>query len=206
MKKILLKVIALSAMLTLCGCTAIASESHSYLIASMGFDKQGDVITATVEAVAINSEDDTGKKRILLSGQGSTPKEAMQKAESKATQPFNLSHCGVIVLGKGLNDSDFEGVCDYLYDTDEITFSVYMLAAVNARRLLKAEPVSSVAAGYDLMSIINKESKKNNRKFRNSLYEVVAEKNRKDGRVELPFFTLDEEYRVLDGLAVYKNF
>ena len=206
MKKILLKVIALSAMLTLCGCTAIASESHSYLIASMGFDKQGDVITATVEAVAINSEDDTGKKRILLSGQGSTPKEAMQKAESKATQPFNLSHCGVIVLGKGLNDSDFEGVCDYLYDTDEITFSVYMLAAVNARRLLKAEPVSSVAAGYDLMSIINKESKKNNRKFRNSLYEVVAEKNRKDGRVELPFFTLDEEYRVLNGLAVYENF
>lgn len=206
MKKILLKVIALSAMLTLCGCTAIASESHSYLIASMGFDKQGDVITATVEAVAINSEDDTGKKRILLSGQGSTPKEAMQKAESKATQPFNLSHCGVIVLGKGLNDSDFESVCDYLYDTDEITFSVYMLSAVNARRLLKAEPVSSVAAGYDLMSIINKESKKNNRKFRNSLYEVVAEKNRKDGRVELPFFTLDEEYRVLDGLTVYENF
>jgi len=190
----------------LCGCTVLTSESHRYLIASMGFDKKGDKFIATVEAVAINSEDDAGKRRILLKGEGETPKEAMKDAEKKATQPFNLSHCGVIVLGESLKYADFEKICNYCYDTDEITFSVYMLAAKNAGKLLKTNPVSSVAVGYDLMSIINKETEQSDKKFRNSLYEVVAENNRKDGSVELPFFTLSGNYRVLDGLAVYENF
>lgn len=205
MKKAVMCLVLLLLTSTLCGCTALTSESHRYLIASVGFDKKDDGIIATVEAVAINSEDDAGKRRILLNGEGETPKEAMYDAEKKATQPFNLSHCGVIVLGENLKYADFDEICEYLYDTDEITFSVYMLSAKNAEKLIEKNPVSSVAAGYDLMSIINKESEQSGRKFRNSLYEVVAQKSRKNGSVELPYFTLSGEYRVFECLVVYEN-
>ena len=205
MRKITLVLMTLSLMSVLCGCMATTTQDHQYLIASMGFDKNYDRITATVEAVAINSEDNAGKKRILLKGEGKTAQEAMEEAEKKATQPFDLSHCGVIVLGGNLTNKDFEKICDYCYDTAEITFSVYILSCENADTLLKAKPVSSVAAGYDLMSIIIKETEKLNKKFRNSLYEVVAEKNRKKGKVELPFFVLEDEYRVLTSVAVYEN-
>ena len=205
MKKAVIGLIFLSLTVVLCGCTALTSESHRYLIASIGFDKKGDNIIVTAESVAINSEDDAGKRRVLLKGEGESPKDAMLDAEKKATQPFNLSHCGVIVLGENLEYADFDEICEYLYDTDEITFSVYMLSAKNAEKLLEKAPVSSVAAGYDLMSIINKETEQSGRDFKNSLYEVVAQKNRKNGRVELPYFALSGEYRVFEGLVVYEN-
>ena len=208
MKKLLFAALPLIFVLLLGGCSfnaADSGESHRYLIASMGFDKQDEKFTATVEAVAVNSEDNEGKKRILITGEGKTPSLAMADAEKKATQPFNLSHCGVIVFGKGLNQEDFSDICDYCYDTDEITFSAYIVSADDAAELLKPEPISSVAAGYDIMSIMQKVGKTKGIEFQNSLYEVVAHNDSKDGKTSLPFFSLSDEYRVTDRFAVYKK-
>ena len=208
MKKLFLCCLLLILGVFLCGCsfeTAGSGESHRYLIASMGFDRDGDSLTATVEAVAVNSEDNEGKKRILINGSGEKAESAMNAAEKKATQPFNLSHCGVIVLGKNLSAEDFADICDYCYDTDEITFSVYMVCAENAAELLKPEAISSVAAGYDIMSVMRKVGENSGVKFQNSLYRVTAMDYSGRESIKLPFFTLSDGYRITDRFAVFEN-
>ncbi len=184
-------------LIPLCGCfsgAANTSGSHKYLISAIGFDFE-EQIKVTVEAVAVNSEDAAGKKRILISGSGKTPDEAMKKAQKKATQPFDLSHCGSIILGDGIKGSKFDEICDYCYDTDEITFSVYMVATENAEKLLKPDPISSVAVGYDIMSILEREEESSGTDFKNSLYEVVAQKERENKAVTLPFLKVSQDYR-----------
>jgi len=192
-------------LLPLCGCfsgAATTAGGHKYLISAIGFDYDEE-ITVTIEAVAVNSEDAAGKKRILIGGSGKTPEEAMKKAQQKATQPFDLSHCGAIIIGEGIKGRKFDEICDYCYDTDEITFSVYMVAAENAEKLLKPDPVSSVAVGYDIMSMLDREEESTHTDFKNSLYEVTAEKEGKKGVVALPFLQVSQDYREIISLKIF---
>ena len=205
MKKRLVCVICVFMLALSCGCYSEKGDTHSYIIASIGFDRIGGYIKATAEAVAVNSEDDAGKKRIVLTGFGATAEKAVKEAQKKATAPFNLSHCGMILLGKTLKDGDFSDICEYCYNTDEITFSVYMAVTDNSSQIMSKEPMASVAVGYDLMSKIEKTVEKEDIKLRNSLYEVVADKNRKNSKILLPFFSLSGEYSVISGLAEYKD-
>lgn len=205
MRKIFFVFAVFGLCILLCGCSFTADssgENREYLVASMGFDNSKNGIKITVEAVAVNSEDAEGKKRILIEGEGETPKKAIESAQKKATQPFNLSHCGVIAIDYSFPSEKFAEICDYCYNTDEITFSVYMVTAKNCRELLSAEPVSSVAVGYDIMSMLAKESKITGEEFRNSLYEVEAKRQRGD-TVKLPFFALSGDYMELTHLIAF---
>lgn len=198
-KKLCLILITVFISALFCGCDSMwtTSNSHKYLISALGFDIDRE-IKITAEAVAVNSEDSEGTKRLLIEGTGKTPEEALNSAKDKATHPFDLSHCGVIILSSQAKKQYFDQICDYLYDTDEITFSAYLVTALNSEKMLKAEPLSSIAVGYDIMSILQKEKK--NKDYKNSLYQVVAVKE-KGSKPTLPFLKITGKYREITDWA-----
>lgn len=209
MRKLILYILFSASALSLCGCTAasvFSGDTHEYLISSLGFDQQDGAIILTAEAVAVNSEDTAeGKKRIILKGEGDNPKTAMADAKTTATQDFDLSHCGVIALGTSLNAENSEAIWDWCYNTEEITLSVYMIACENAAEVLEAEPISSVAAGYDIMSMQEKETKLRGTEFKNTLYETVAQREDAVSVFFMPFVSLKDEKRYIDGTAIFQN-
>ena len=176
----------------LSGCSlsdAVSGKSEEYLISAMGFDKSGQGIEISVEAVSVNTEDTEDDKRLIIfDGSGNTVKQAFSNAEKKSTQAFDLSHCGIIAVGEGLTLKDFAEICEYCYNRDEINLSVYFVACENAKEMLKKEPQSSVAVGYDLMSMLECQSRLSGREYKNRFYEIEAKILKKDNRYDIPLF------------------
>lgn len=188
MKKALLIILLLP--ILLCGCSntdALTQEKPEYMIASLGFDSVGGRITVLMEAVVINAEDTSAEKKLLLlKGTGSTVEQGAQMAEKQAVQPINLSHCGVIVLGAGIDKKQFNEICDYCYNRDEINLSAFFIAAQNAEETLSQKPVASVAVGYDIMSRLESQRELSAKEYKNRFYQIEMNRYRKNSRYDIP--------------------
>ena len=178
MKKVL--ILSLFLPLVLCGCSggnAIIRENPEYMVSSLGFESNGGEITVYMEAVVINAEDtDAEKKLLLLEGRGKTVKKGAEKAEKQAVQPINMSHCGVIVLGEGISQSDFDEICDYCYNRDEINLSAYFVSAKSVKELLSQKPIASISMGYDIMSRLESQKELSGKVYKNRFYQVEAQR------------------------------
>ncbi len=161
MKKLLLIIISL---LLLCGCEKRGPE---YLVSGIGFDKENGVYKVCFESVIINSED-TKQTIKLIKGKGKTLDEAVDEIKKQCTQPLLLSHCGVLVIGKNIQENELEGIAEYCVKSKEITLSAFIVNTESAWKLLSAKPVSSVAVGFDIMGLLEQ-----NKVYKNRLFEVV---------------------------------
>lgn len=174
----------------LCGCSgqgSVMRERPEYTISSLGFESENGRITVLMEAVVINSEDtEAEKKLLLLEGSGKTVKEGAENAEKQAVQPVNLSHCGVIVLGKGITEAKLTEICEYCYNRDEINLSAFFIAAQSAKELLSQKPVASIAMGYDIMSRLESLKERSGREYKNRFYQIEAQRYRKNPKYDIP--------------------
>ena len=161
MKKALLIFLLL---LALCGCEKRGPE---YLISGIGFDKVNNSYKVCFESVIINSED-TKQTVKLLKGEGETLKSAIKQIEKQRTQPFLLSHCGVLVIGDGITKNELNDIAEYCVKNKEITLSAFFIKTKNAEKLLSVKPLSSVAVGFDIMGLLEQ-----NKQYKNRLFELV---------------------------------
>ncbi|MFQ8951734.1 MAG: hypothetical protein ACLR56_01115 [Oscillospiraceae bacterium] len=53
----------------------------------------------------------------------------------------------------------FSQICDYCFYENRITLSAYMISAKSPELLLGGKPESSAATGYDIMNMIERQSK-----------------------------------------------
>ena len=166
MKKILLIFILL---ISLCGCKQTGAE---YIISSMGFDNKDGLLNTCFEAIIINSE--TEDKEIkVLEGSGKNVEEGIAKIKKQCTQDFLLSHCGVLVMGENLTQSQIDGIYEFCFDERDITLSARVITTKNAKQLLQTKPVSSIAVGYDILGLIEQYSKKD-KQIKNRYFEIMA--------------------------------
>lgn len=188
MKKILYILLFLPVFL--CGCSngnTVIREKPEYMISALGFEKNQGKMTVFMEAVVINSEDTTAEKKLLLlEGAGDSVKQGAENAEKRAVQPINLSHCGVIVIGKSITEADFKEIRQYCYNRDEINLSAFFIAAESAKELLSREPIASVAVGYDIMSRLESRKELSYREYKNRFYQIEAESYREAPKYDIP--------------------
>ena len=187
MKKILLIFILL---ISLCGCKQTGAE---YIISSMGFDNSDGLLNICFEAIVINSE--TTESQIkLLEGKGETVKDGIKQIKKSATQKLLLSHCGVLVMGENLTQSQIDGIYEFCFDERDITLSARVVTTKNAKQLLQSKPVSSIAVGYDILGLIEQYSKKD-KQIKNRYFEIMA----LERRVSLPKITPTKEGYYLEN-------
>lgn len=198
-----------SLILTLGGCNSLSvfkSDSHKFLISALGFEEIDNKITLYAEALVINSEDmNSQKKRIIFEGVGDSCETALNISKSNSTENFDLSHCGIIALSNNLSEQSLNKILNWCYNTDQITLSAKLIACVNPKILLDSEPISSVATGYDILSLLEKNSEISGIRFENSLFEVI-EKNESSVNVfSIPFISLDNDNKLVKGITLYKE-
>ncbi len=188
MKKVLL---IFPLLILLCGCRQTQPE---YLISSIGFDNAGGQLKTYFEAIIINSETE-GQQVKLIEGSGKTVKEAMEQVERKCTQGLLLSHCAVLVIGDSVTQKQMNNIYDFCFENPDITLSAFFVETENAKKLLSAQPLSTISVGYDILGLIRQYSENEKIKIKNRYFEIMA----LDKQVTLPKITLKEEGYYLEN-------
>lgn len=209
MKRILFFLAVLLNLSVLSGCTISKSFTplaHEYLVSALGFDMADDKFYITIESVVVNSEDSEAEKRNeLLSGKGDSLKSAIKNATDKSTQPLELSHCAVAVIGKSVSDDYFQEICEYIYNEKEITLSIGFVSCENAAGLLSSETLSSVAVGYDIIGMQQTYSRLSGIDFKNRFYEIESVRRKEINAFTLPFFKVKSDSYYIDGITAFKD-
>ncbi len=208
MKKLLCFVVALN-MVFLCGCSvkeAITSDKQEYIVSALGFDGEKDKVKITVEAIVINNDDLTEDKSArLFSGEGETVAEAYEKIVFSATQPLSLGHSAVAIIGGDLSSAHLDDAFSFLESQEKINISIMLCAADSAFEVLGCKPVSSVAVGYDIMSMVEVNEEKRGTLFKNRFYEVLASKSKPQATFQLPFLKVENEEISVSGISVFER-
>ncbi len=161
MKKIVVVLILIT---FLCGCEKTKPE---YLVSSIGFEYENKNYTVYFESIIINTEN-TEQTVKVLKGSGSNIKNAVEQIRRQSTQPLLLSHCGIIAVQNNVSKKVFKEICDYCYSQEQITLSAYFIKTQNIEKLLSVKPISSACVGYDIMGLLEQNSKHKNR-----FYEII---------------------------------
>lgn len=209
MKKLLSLVLVVLNIVLLCGCSVketIASDKQEYIVSALGFDSEGEKIKMTIEAIVINSDDlKEDKENKLFSGVGETVEEAMGDIISQVTQPLSLGHSAVAVMGSELDPTQTEKVFSFLNDNGKINIAIMMIYTKSAFELLSVKPLSSVAVGYDIMSMLEVSEEEKGTAFNNRLYEANSLKFEEMKTYYLPFVGIEDEKPLVKGLGVFKD-
>ena len=205
MKKLLCLCLVLN-FLFLCGCSvkeAITSDKQEYIVSALGFDGENGSVKITVEAIVVNNDDLTDKSARLFVGEGKTVVEAYEKIVFSATQPLSLGHSAVAIIGADLSPKELEDVFSFLKSQEKINISIMLCAADSGFEVLGCKPVSSVAVGYDVMSMIEVNEEKKGTLFKNRFYEVLALKSKPQASFQLPFLKVENGEISVSGISVF---
>lgn len=211
MKKALLIFLTVSVILSsLSGCSfkkTFSSENNEYIISAMGFDAENTKLKIFLEAIVVNTEDaDKDIKLAILEGEGSSLEEAFSNAQNKAIQPFQLSHIAVILLGESITPKIFSKIIDFCHLQKGITLSTQFVTCKNSFELLQSETVSSVAVGYDMMSMLSHQSEHKGINYKNCFYEIEALREKEQNIISIPYFNKNDSGIFINGIKIFKNY
>ncbi len=209
MKRLLWAVLILCVMFFMSGCSAkeaIASDKQEYIVSSLGFDGKEDGIKMIIEAIVVNTDDlEEEKESRLIIGEGKNINEAYGKIISKTTQPLSLGHNAITVIGEKVTPKQLDEIFEFCRENTQINIATMLIYSENAEKLLSAKAVSSVAVGYDIMSMIEVSEEKQGTIFKNRLYEALALNSKPMETFCVPYITVENEEMILNGVAVYKE-
>ncbi len=183
----------------LCGCSnvrRIVSQNGRYLVSAMGVDKSESGVLVSLEAIVVNSQDsEQDIKPQVFEGQGKNVETAFKQASLKTAKPFDLSHCAIIVLGQGLDTKNKEEIYDFCFNDREITVSVGFISTESANKLLNQKPVSDIAVGYEIATMLETQYSENKISFKNRFFEIGNSALKGEEQKTLPFFVVsDKQY------------
>lgn len=209
MQKITAFALCFILLFSLCGCSIGATATEKgleFLVSAIGFDQQNDLFSVAIETINVNSEDaESDKKLSLIKGTGKNLSEALNNATQKSVRPFMFSHCAAAVIGSGVSEKGFRNICTFLYEKDEINLSLNFISTKNAEKLLSSETVASVAVGYDLTDMLDRQSNYSGIKYKNRFYEIEEARKNPTNIFSLPWFETEEKGYKLSGLTVFRN-
>ncbi len=209
MKRLLTALLIMGCISSLCGCSAkeaIASDKQEYIVSALGFDGENGKILMLIEAVVVNTDDLSEEKESrIFKGVGNTPHEAYSKIISQITQPLSLGHTAVAVVGSKINQVQLSSILEFCRSKEQVNLATMLIYTSSAAELLSLKAMSSVAMGYDIMSMVEVSEEKRGTVFKNRLYEAVALKEKPLKTFWLPYIKIVDQWFNIDGLAVFKK-
>ena len=210
MKKLSGLILCVCLVFSLCGCSAreaISSDKQEYIVASLGFDKKDNRYAMFLEAIVVNTEDmNADKQNIVIAGMGDSIEQAYSQIISKITQPLSLGHNAVTVIGRSVDSRMLKEILNYCSENKELNIGTMLISTESAEKLLECESVSSVAVGYDLMSMLEVWEEKTGQLMENRLYEAKSKTQKTLNVFSLPYTEVENEEFSLVGLSVFEDF
>lgn len=211
MKAFISLLLSLLLIVSLCGCSAkeaIASDKQEYIVASLGFDVKNEEIKMSIEAIVVNSDKLTSEEENeneLIYAEGENIGEAFTKIVSQITQPLMFSHCAVVAVGSEITQNRLEEIFSFCTEKAKINLAAMFVYTKNAESLLSCKPRSSVAVGYDIMSMVEVVGEQRGLNFQNRFYEVENAQQKPMRTMYFPNMRVEDNEFSLEGLAVLKE-
>ena len=209
MKKLICLCLALLMCGVLYGCGSVktgAIYTYDYLVSALGFENKNDKITVFAEAIIINTEDMTAEKRTeLLEGTGENIAEAFADLYKKTVQTLEFSHCAVAVISENISATALSQISDFCLKLDKLNLSIRLVSTPNVKKLLSCTPVTSLAMGYDIITMLETESLLRGIRYKNRFYETEALRKGELNIFSLPAIKTEQEKFFVDGISVFKE-
>ncbi len=192
-------------LLTLCGCSDYAESNSQYMVSAIGFDSDGKNITVSAQTVIIGNNGEDSQETKVFTATGETPAQAVFNISGHLSKSLLFDHCGIVAIGKGISREMLGEIFDYSNDEKNLNLGVYFVCTDEAQELLKADPVSAVTSGYDIMGIIEQNSDETGILYQNRFYEIKALEAKKGKVFSLPFFECKKDGIKMNGRNIYRD-
>lgn len=195
------KIILLSVCFILCFCVGCTPESQGkYIVSTIGLSRENKEFLISVEAVTVNSEDsERDIENTVFTGNAKSIDAAFLEAYNKSAKALSLEHCAVIVLDESLTKEDIRKMLIFCENKTEISRTTAFVRTKSTSELLKAKPYSSVAIGFDIVSILATQYAQKKTEFKNRYYEIFETVLADNGFNSLPEFGVTDEKIYLKG-------
>lgn len=195
-------------LLGVAGCkSSYPSETDmEYTVSSIGFDKTGNTVTAFAEIIVVNSNNsEDGAKTQIFESDGKTPKTALYNLNSSLSKPLMLKHCGLLILGDGIDRECITEILNICLNNKDITGAIKIVATKSAENLINIKPLGNIAVGYEISEALKQNSKFSGIEYKNRFYEVESNRESETKVFCLPYFNTQEDKHKIDGIKIYKN-
>ena len=207
MKRFLILLVTVVVCFVISGCDAYnypLETDMEYMVSSLGFDKKGNSISVFAEIIVVNSGDgEKAPKTQLFKGQGENVKAAVYNLNTGLAKPLMLKHCGLVVVGDGVDSGALSEVFDLLFLNKDVTQAIELVSTNSAEKLLSLKSNSNIALGYEITTALKQNSRHTGIIYKNRLYEIAASREKKSPVYVLPVFTVENENYFIDGVKVY---
>ena len=192
---------ALALMLSafLCSCSMIPGyiePEEQYILSALGFDLIEDGIVEVSASLAVGE-----RGEMCAYGRGESIEEAISSLTAGLKLGLESSHCGVIVLGAGIEGEWLRSILGYCQRNEELAISAALVSASSARELLSLEDVS----GFELAGSVSKSRENAAFGAENRFYQVEGARGSEENLFALPHFEVNGEGYELYGVRIYKN-
>ncbi len=191
------------------GCSAIetfSNDSQEYIVSSVGFDEMDGLIKITMEILVVNADDlKEGKEKRIFTATGDSVKEAYNKIATNTTQPITLTHNGIVAIGANIASQRLEEILSFCGSESQFNVGTMFVYTENCQQLLNQQPISSVAVGYDILSMLEVKTAKTGVNLHSRFYEIQSVLKKKNKTFYIPVISLEKESFFIDGMAVFKE-
>lgn len=193
--------------LSACGGTGDSIKNdRRFMVSALGFEADGFLIKVTAELIVINSENpEVSPEARVFSAKSRDIEGALEEISSRLSKPMLLEHCGIIAIGESMTAERFSQICDYCFYENRITLSAYMISAKSPELLLGGKPESSAATGYDIMNMIERQSKSDGISTDSRFFEIESARESGKDTFALPRFGMTEDGVADEGIAIFEN-
>ncbi len=191
----------------MCGCDGYEYPSETdmeYMVSSIGFDKNGESVSAFAEIIVVNSGDGEKSPEVkLFEGVGENVRSALYSLNKGLAKPLMLKHCGLLAIGDGVDANTLNDIFKFLIENKDITQAIKVVSTEKAEDLLSLKANSNIALGYELTTALEQNSSHTGIVYKNRLYEIAASREKKSPYYALPVFSVDDEKYTIDGVKIF---
>lgn len=200
----------LLAFVMLSGCGRKTSDymepENRLYISALGFDRSGKRVTVCAEAISI-ADNTTGDEYSIkhYEGEGDSIESAMHEITKNLANTVNLSHCAVLAVGDNLVGESLDELISYAFENKEITGSIKLISAENAKKLLQYDKDATKPLGFQISNLLAEDIDGIDAAGISTLIKVMNSREKADDYFLLPHLEVKDKNFLFEGTRLYKG-
>ena len=158
----------------LSSCHRYTEPEQIYPVSAIGFDGVDSGVRVTVEIPVVGGETLSDSKAMRFSQTGADVRDALRSMETGLPRALIFSHCALAVLGDSLSKEQMQEIFAFAGVEDGLPLAAEVVICPNAEQLLAAQPLSSIAVGYEIPQILEQERERRGAELPCEIYQLRA--------------------------------
>jgi len=210
-KKLFLVLIIIFNIFILTGCWNVEEIEKMEIVSGIAIDKGKNGVKYNLAAELISSDKEAKVPSKVVESSANTLFESTRKMISTSSRKLYYGHCKSVIISEELAREGIAPVIDILmrFFSSRISLDLIIAKDVNAKEVLKQDPVRKLPNGFEIETLIKNNEKSLSYSKKAELYTVVNDLGTAGMCTTIPAIKVEKgksksKYK-LDGLAVFSK-